>query len=369
MAFGDFVQEVTFGKLSSEGDMIDHLLSSEKGGNRQIHHLTENFRSTQEILNMTSYLRSRIKGQRNLSLTSATDKHGPKPIYLSTETNTVPEMLDAVLDQVEQLESFERSSVALIFKKKEMLDEAPKHLKMKKKSFALMNKDSYLYQLHYVQNLLLYPHLILNKHFDEGAERLIRYNIVPYFDKAQINKLKQISCEEGISLFETISSERYLQQANVSAEQQFQLQHHLKLINRYRPDDRISTLKQDLKTLSDGPITLLKAQPDKLGPVIKVLNEFADKNIWQTLDDIKNYISFLDEHQEHPELILATVEYAKSQEFETVFVLGLAGIRGKRLYVSASRAKQRLFFVGDNVAFGECKELIEAPTDLYETIP
>ncbi len=49
----------------------------------------------------------------------------------------------------------------------------------------------------------------------------------------------------------------------------------------------------------------------------------------------------------------------------TVFVPGVNSVRWKRLYVSASRAKQRLFFIGDEEAFASNRTLPHMPAYLY----
>jgi ATP-dependent exoDNAse (exonuclease V) alpha subunit len=53
------------------------------------------------------------------------------------------------------------------------------------------------------------------------------------------------------------------------------------------------------------------------------------------------------------------------QEFETACLLGVDRVFDKRLYVSISRAKQRLFFVGDATAFAKNKTLSRVPDTLY----
>jgi len=90
--------------------------------------------------------------------------------------------------------------------------------------------------------------------------------------------------------------------------------------------------------------------------------------IQDALIEIRRHITFLDKHQGRSDLVLATVDYAKSQEFETVFLLGLNKVYEKRLYVSVSRAKQRLFLVGDETAFAKHRTLSEMPRKLYTTV-
>ena len=66
--------------------------------------------------------------------------------------------------------------------------------------------------------------------------------------------------------------------------------------------------------------------------------------------------------------MLATVDFSKSQEFETVFLIGLSKVFGKRLYVSVSRAKQRLFLVGEEQAFTMNSLLSQVPEGLYSKL-
>lgn len=378
MAFGDFVQDINYDKVkvpnrhSGERSLseaaIESFLHTDQGGVKQRHQLTENFRSTQEILDMTSYLREIIDGQSKLSFISAIDKHGEKPVYLHSQTNSISDMLGCILNQKEQLSSSEQESVALICGNNSIFTGAQQYLSKRKVAFALMKKDSFLYQLHDVLNLLVYPRLIVDKQLDGEIERLLRYNIVPYFDKVQINKLKQLADQKQLSLFEAISSEKVLQQVTNDLAQKNQLRLHLDIINTHRPSDSMSTLQGKLQTLSDGPITLLAKLPDKLDQVERVLDEFSKCTIEETLTRIKNSISFLDQSQQHASLILTTIEYAKSQEFETVFVLGVDRVWKKRLYVSASRAKQRLFFVGDSESFNKNRDLFGARQKLYTVV-
>ena len=99
-----------------------------------------------------------------------------------------------------------------------------------------------------------------------------------------------------------------------------------------------------------------------------ILNTFRDWTIKNTIEEIRRHITFLDKHQGRADLVLATVDYSKSQEFETVFLIGLNKVFGKRLYVSVSRAKQRLFLVGDEEVFAMNRVLSQVPGGLYSML-
>jgi len=71
------------------------------------------------------------------------------------------------------------------------------------------------------------------------------------------------------------------------------------------------------------------------------------------MKDINRHISFLEEHRTYQQLIITSVDNAKSQAFDTVFLLGAQALNVNypnhraRLYVSISRARQRFFFLVD----------------------
>jgi superfamily I DNA/RNA helicase len=373
MAFGDIWQEIGFdknkkgkgedAKVSAEV-VFSRLKEQESCGLTGGHHLTINFRSTQEILDLCSYLRN-YSG--NTVLRSGTNKHGKKPLYLSTQTNALEDFLNATLAQTEQLSDAEKESIMLIVGNKTMFYEAQRLLERQGIPFSVLDGKT-LYQLHYVKNMLLYLSLVLDKTRDEDIERLLRYNIVPYFSSRQINDLKKCASKQAISLFETISAPKYLKEAKIKAEQQERLRSHLEIINRLRPEDLVCQLEQDLTLLRDGPLTLLQEQEEKRKQVGDILSEFSQRTISATVEEIGRHLLFLDTHHRRSDLILSSVDSAKSQECETVFLLGIDSMRGKRLYVSVSRAKRRLFFVGDGAAFAKNTSLSQAPQHLYTTL-
>ena len=153
-------------------------------------------------------------------------------------------------DQIAQLSASEKESVVLIFGDKKMLPQAQNLLKERNIPFALMDGQQTFYQLHYVKNLLLYLYLIEDKAQDDDMERLLRHNIVPYFEKSQIIALKKLANRKGLTLFETVTSQKYLHEARISKEQSASLQHHLALINQTTLDTRISQLEQGLRELT-----------------------------------------------------------------------------------------------------------------------
>ncbi len=138
MAFGDLLQEILFDNIKMEGadKTINVKVDAEKAidtlkEEENRHELSHNFRSTQEILNIASYIRNNINRNKcPITLKSAQDKHGPKPTYIYTETGQIAELVDLELEQCNSyLCTSEKESVAFIFGKKELLNGAQKWLK------------------------------------------------------------------------------------------------------------------------------------------------------------------------------------------------------------------------------------------------
>lgn len=374
MAFGDLLQEILFDNIKMEGadKTINVKVDAEKAidtlkEEENRHELSHNFRSTQEILNIASYIRNNInRNKRPITLKSAQDKHGPKPTYIYTETGQIAELVDIALEQCNNyLSTSEKESVAFIFGKKELLNGAQKWLKKRKVPFSLMDGKDDIYQLSYIKNALVYLSIIIDKYRDTDIERLLRYNIVPYFYQEQISTLKTFSNRQGITLLDTISSPEYLRNAQISKEQQESLQRHLEIIKNRHPDDCVQQLVEDLNQLSDGPLSLLKDQEEHLGEVNAIFQQISSMTIKEAVEDIQSHITFLEKHQGRSDLILTTVEHSKSQEFATVFVLGVDKVFNKRLYVAVSCAKQRLFILGDKQAFAQNELLTIMPHDYY----
>ena len=71
------------------------------------------------------------------------------------------------------------------------------------------------------------------------------------------------------------------------------------------------------------------------------------------MKDINRHISFLEVHRSNQQLIVTTIDNAKSQAFDTVFLLEAQALnvhspnQRARLYVGISRARQRFFFLVD----------------------
>jgi hypothetical protein len=88
----------------------------------------------------------------------------------------------------------------------------------------------------------------------------------------------------------------------------------------------------------------------------------------QALEHIDSYISFLEENDANRKLVVATINHAKSQEFDTIFLLDADKLLDKRRwYVSVTRARHRFSCLVDGSSSGKDSAVLSSiPKDLFE---
>jgi superfamily I DNA/RNA helicase len=213
--------------------------------------------------------------------------------------------------------------------------------------------DNSRYQSRHVRPVLSYFRLILDNYLDDEMEQLLQYCVTPYFQHKQIKRLKKIAQASGGPLFNTLNDDEILNQIDVSPEQQAALWQHLQIIQNYETKSRFADVWQAINALPNGPLSSDAIDEEQLQELEGVFNMFRDCTVAQSIKDINSHISYLDEHSTDQQLVVTTIDHAKSQAFDTVFLLGAQELsprnpkRRARLYVSISRARQRFFFLID----------------------
>jgi superfamily II DNA helicase RecQ/superfamily I DNA/RNA helicase/DNA polymerase III epsilon subunit-like protein len=373
LAFGDRDQEIRV-KETSAASVFGRFARTDSCGVDKVHNLPINFRSTQRILDLISYVRNFQEAYKRPRLRSAQGEGGELPVLVRIRTNEeqrdsndiangvqrIPTgmtslecMVQAALEQMSQIPEPDRGSAALIVMKSNWSMDVEHYLKSRGVDFVILDNRPF-YQQHHVNRVLAYLRLIADPRRDQDVEQLLRYCIVPYFDAEQVKTLKDQAA--GYPLIKILGNDRELRKANVTPEQKASLQRHLAVVARFQPLSLVSQVVEDLRVIDDGPIAVLAEQEQKKEDVEKVLNYLQQKTVTAAVTEIKQHLSFLEEGQKHTGLIVTTIDHAKSEEFDTVFLLGADYLSGppnshmllsykRRLYVSISRARRRLFLV------------------------
>jgi len=130
----------------------------------------------------------------------------------------------------------------------------------------------------------------------------------------------------------------------------------LAVIAHFQSDSLVSQVEEDLWAIDNGPFAVLADEEQKMDDVGEVLKQLRHRTISAAVAEIKQHLSFLEEEQKHTGLIVTTIDHAKSEEFDTVFLLGTDYLGDypnlgnllkykRRLYVGISRARKRLYLV------------------------
>jgi superfamily II DNA helicase RecQ/superfamily I DNA/RNA helicase/DNA polymerase III epsilon subunit-like protein len=386
LVFGDRDQAIR-PKKTEAPSVFDEL--QEQDSCQLSHQLTVNFRSTQQILNLISRVRNFEEKEQRPHLLSATDMQGKLPVLLEAYTSpkqvegwkagvSIEEMVQAALDQLEQLPEQERGSVALIVAKSDWATPVINYLRTgarKKYEFSVLGNTSD-YQLHHVDRVLVYLRLIKNPHELSDIERLLRYCVVPYFTGSQIKKLKDIKRKDRRAMLELLQSEQIMKLLKVTAEQRTNLHMHLDVIKAFSPESSASQVFDMLRGIEGGPFEAVADSDQKYDELTTAVKSFTGMTVAEVLAHVQQHLTFLEESRKHSGLVVTTIDHAKSEEFDTVFYLGAdyllypgssnAMISYKRrFYVSISRARKLLFLVMDGESWKRNRLLSSLPKTLY----
>jgi superfamily I DNA/RNA helicase len=141
-------------------------------------------------------------------------------------------------------------------------------------------------------------------------------------------------------------------------------------LTKYCSDSLFKNVWQSIKELPDGPIATAVNHEQEAEELKSVFDELKEMTIKQALSYIDSHITFLEEHGRNRSLVVTTIDYAKSQDFDSVFLLGADLLNSrKRWYVSVSRAKQRFFSLisGHPSDVQESNSILSSiPRELYD---
>jgi superfamily I DNA/RNA helicase len=102
----------------------------------------------------------------------------------------------------------------------------------------------------------------------------------------------------------------------------------------------ISGLKGNLLNVLDG-------EGQKIKNINDVIEEMKEMTVKEALEKVATHRTFLQENTDQ-HLVVTTIDHAKSQEFDTVFLIGADRLfESKRWYVSVTRARERFFALID----------------------
>ncbi len=364
MVFGDDIQDIRPNNSKQAGTTLLDNFKVISGDNAPMYHyLKTNFRSVQEILNLANAVRNIGKYGKNEPQTAARSLRGEKPVAicvdvqssnLSTRKNNddfddalLHVMVDTVLREVECLPLSDKGSVALMVAKQPMSNRVQRYLRYlnerKPVPFSVLG-NTHRFQARYVDLVLSYFRLIDDKSREDDMEHILGR----CFDTKQIRDLKKLAQLHDQSLVDITMDHDILAEIGIIQEQEVALLQHMNVLRNFSSESKFIDVWGIIRELPNGPIAAVAEQTNEKEELEDVLSELRKYTIRQALEYVDSHISFVEEHHSNRNLIITTVDHAKSQAFDTVFLLGADLLKErKRWYVSVSRAKQRFFFLVD----------------------
>lgn len=336
-----------------------------------VHSLKTNYRSVQEIV----ALANTVRGDTAAEQVAARGSLGIKPTMVrivGTRTSTpsmMRTMVDAALHYNDLLPPSDKGLVALMAARAGLTDSVQGYLEELQRPFSRQKRTSY--QSWSTRQVLVYYRLIVNRHQDDEMARLLYWLVST---PSQVGRLKAIAQDNGRSLYITVMDDDILRHSGISPEEGDVLRQHLALIDNFGPESQFADVWQAISAEAGSPLDGQEINEQQKEEFEHILEEFQDKTVIQALTEIDKYITFVEEGRPDQQLIVTTIDHAKSQAFDTAFLLGahllhMDSSNGrKRWYVSISRARNRFYFLVDGQSdsvLGDDSFFSRLSNDLY----
>jgi superfamily I DNA/RNA helicase len=320
-----------------------------------VYTLETNYRSVQEVLDLAELFRG------DHSQVAARGKNNHKPVMVhvlsadnrsrSTLDNTIYTQVDAALYFVDHLPVADKGRVALMAARSSFSRPIKRRLEQLQRPFSVqMNKS---YQSWSVRQVLMYYRLIMDRQQDDEAAQLL-YSL--FSSSQKVNHLRAIASNNEQPLMTIVMDRNILQHIDIPQEEIDIFQVHLSLIDSFSPESKFAEVWQALSEIGSDPLNTQENNQELPEELKEIFNEFQHKTVREALEEISKYITFVEEEHPDQQLIVTTIDYAKSQAFDTVLLIGAHNLAidntntRKRWYVSVSRARNRFFFLIDEQA-------------------
>ena len=357
LAVGDYTQRINM-DFDNEVRLAETFGLIGKNTRVSPHKLTTNFRSVEEILNLAQAIPDLPRIYQHKQ-TSARGTRGLKPALIrvrgkgalisegggSINEATLQAMVDATLHYIDQLPPEDAGSVVLLAAKRNLAFPVQAYLKSKQRPFALLEYQ-YHYQSDSAKRYLTYLRLIQDRSQTDAVKFFLLHCLGSYFTTRQIDKLQKSADQRGQTLLETALDPDIIEEA----EQLSELQEHIEIIQQYTSDSLCEDVWRAIQVLLHPPHIRLEReeQPassrDEDEDIEEMLRRLGQKTVQEALKDVESSITFVEANKLSKKLVVATVDNAKSQDFDTVFLLGAELLKAeRRWYVSITRARQRFF--------------------------
>lgn len=360
----------------------------------KIFKLTENYRSTQNIVNIANILIAKNKNRIPKTVFS-NNEEGSKITYqcFMTDKEESSFLSEKILSLTNQ-KKFNYKDFAVLYRSNSQSRVLEEYLRKYKIPYKIYSGISF-YQRKEIKDALAYLRFIVNRKDIEAFNRIINYPSRKIGD-VTINKIAIYSFQNNISIDEAIQQE-HLIQTNINKPTIAKISTFRELIEKYRQDIyKLDAYELAKKVLDEsGLIDELKADNSPEGKerfenVIELLNgikDFTDNpdNKENGNNNIVNYLETIsvlttkdDTDDKNDDFVsLMTVHSSKGLEFNNIFIIGMEQntfpsffstfpneVEEERrlFYVAITRAKKNVFIsrAENKYSFGSLKSFDES---------
>lgn len=373
---GDDAQSI----YAFRGANIQNILNMEKDySDLKTFKLEQNYRSTQNIVNLANSIISRNKKQIKKKVWTSNDS-GTKVRLISTSSdNEEGNMVARTIFEVKNEEKVEDKSFAILYRtnaQSRSMEEALRRMNIPYRIYGGLS----FYSRKEIKDLLAYYRLVINPNDEEALLRVINYP-KRGIGKSSIEKLQVVANQKNLtlwSLIDQIQQNQVLPKATTYKIQEFAIMIKSFMVdltkkNAYELADHIAKSSGVLRELSaarDDDEGIMRFE--NIEELLNGIKEFSEMEndevdaqdsihtLEEFMQDIALYTDSDDKNKEDSNAVtLMTIHAAKGLEFPYVFIVGLeenlfpsimslnsrADIEEERrlFYVAITRAEKRLF--------------------------
>lgn len=346
----------------------------------QVFKLEQNYRSTQNIVNLANSLIANNDNQIQKSVFSEKIKGEKIKVFESyTDTDEAFNVTKSIIDLKEK-HDFSYNKFAVLYRTNAQSRSFEEAFRKRNLPYKVYGGLSF-YQRKEIKDMLAYYRLALNQKDDEAFRRIVNYP-ARGIGKTTLAKLDEMAEKTGSNLWEIATQpQKYNLQINsgtsekiinfTSLIQDFNKDIHLK--DAYELAEKIAKNSGVLKDLSDVSVPENITRQENLQELLNSIKEFTEVNQEEgftiTLDQYLESASLLiNDNENDPEnddkITIMTIHSAKGLEFDNVYIVGVEeGLfpsqrsaysqkdleEERRLfYVAITRAKTNLFISHTN---------------------
>lgn len=339
--------------------------------------LERNYRSTQQILNLSDGF---IKQNKNrIDKTLKSDKIGVMPDI--QEIGSKENQIEFLFDQIQKLGS-NKNDIAILIRNRDFDYLSDLKLKFVKNDIGYTMVGEFpLLKRKIIKDLMAVLKFLITDTDNISLSRIIK-NMKLGLGEQFYNKIEEISVQENIKSYYQIMKnyEEYKELKRYSSK----IEKFVDKFKDYNMEKSFVIIIE--KVVEEFFDEVILSEYHYLQEFIREANRYYEKNGYMTLTEYLDYIQYFKDTGKSDKVQIMTMHASKGLEYKNVFVVNLhekypylnkanyekldkndlAGIQvieeeRRLLYVAMTRAKERLFVLGsaDNIFIKELKEIQE----------